>query len=126
METSDIEKIMALSSIFNSQNQTKKPVSTENNVLEKTKRQISTLKNIIPYIKPEMRIGIFTVIKLMEIADFESKNSVISAQDSEGVFNFERDKFIDAAQKYLSPQEKQVFNTLYMLSQLKEINLFGR
>ena len=126
MEASDIERIMALSSIFTSgpvsKTSTESQPDTEGHAL-KIKRQINTLQNILPYIGPDMKKGIYTVIKLMEIADFESENRVITAQGRES-FCFDRKKLIEAAQKSLSPQEKQAFNTLCVLSQIKDINLF--
>ena len=123
MEKNDIEKIMALSSILGggttNSDVTKATAESES----KTRRQIKTLNNIIPFLEPEMKRGVYTVIKIMEIAEFESSQAVISAQKKT---DFDRKKFMEAAQQYLLPEEKRLFNTLCALSQFKDMGMIMR
>lgn len=126
MDTNDIEKIMALSKILNSSRNDQKPVKAENKSIvpeSKLKRQIKTLNNIMPYINGDMKRQVYAVIKIMEIAGFNSENRAITAQKKTSVFDAK--KFVEAAQSDLSPNEKQLFNTLYVLSSLGSSGMFN-
>ncbi len=119
MDANDIEKIMALSSILGSPKNESKPVKAESKSIvpeNRLKRQIKTLSNVMPYITGDMKRQVYAVIKIMEIAGFNMENRAIIAQDSGE--KFDAKKFIEAAQSDLSPNEKQMFNTLYVLSTL--------
>ena len=98
MDAKDIERIMAISNLLNN---IPKPAGAQNGGLEnkekpkdtavlngmsKTDRQISALTNVLPYIEPSLRRGIYMVIKIIEIAEFERKNMVISAQNKTAMF----------------------------------------
>lgn len=126
MDTNDIEKIMALSKILNSSRNDSKPVKAENKSIvpeSKLKRQIKTLNNIMPYINGDMKRQVYAVIKIMEIAGFNIENRAITAQEKTSVFDAK--KFVEAAQSDLSPNEKQLFNTLYVLSSLGSSGMFN-
>ncbi len=133
MDAKDIERIMAISNLLNN---IPKPAGAPNGGLEskekakdtavlndmsKTDRQISALTNVLPYIEPSLRRGIYMVIKIMEIAEFERKNMVISAQNKNG-YVFDRKKFIEAAEKSLTLEEKRSFETLCAITDIGNIN----
>ncbi len=115
MDTSDIEKIITIGNMLNTRNTKNENKSSEivPQFKTKTQRQTAVLNNILPYIAPDMRNRIYALIKIMEFETFENGN--ITAQEK---FVFDRGKFIDAAVKYLSPEEKQLFNTFCILSQM--------
>ena len=75
----------------------------------------------MPYIEPSLRRGIYMVIKIIEIAEFERKNMVISAQNKNG-YVFDRKKFIEAAEKSLTLEEKRSFETLCAITDIGNIN----
>ena len=120
MDSNDIEKIMALSKILNYSKTEPKLIKAENKSLvpeNRLNRQIKTLNNIMPYLTGDMKRQIYAVIKIMEIAGFNTENRAIEAQESNNTV-FDEKKFAEAAQADLSPNEKQLFNTLYVLSTL--------
>ena len=115
MDPSDIEKLMTIGNMLNTCSS-----KTETNSHDiapqfknKIQRQTAVLNNILPYVAPDIRKQLFALIKIIELKNFESGN--ITMQEK---FVFNRKKFIDAALKYLSPDEKQVFNTFFILSQM--------
>lgn len=124
MNSGDIEKIMAIGSMLQSsskrETQEERNADTEKNKLH---RQIKTLNNILPFLDSAMKKNIYTLIKLMEISDFQSGAALISTQSKN---SFDQKGFIEAAQQYLLPEEKQMFNTLYMLTQLNSMSMAGR
>ncbi len=127
MDSNDIEKIMALSKILNHNKTEPKLIKAENKSLvpeNRLNRQIKTLNNIMPYLTGDMKRQIYTVIKIMEIAGFNTENRAIAAQESNNSV-FDEKKFAQAAQADLSPNEKQLFNTLYVLSTLSRTGMFN-
>ena len=127
MDSNDIEKIMALSKILNYSKTEPKLIKAENKSLvpeNRLNRQIKTLNNIMPYLTGDMKRQIYAVIKIMEIADFNTENRAIEAQESNNSV-FDEKKFAEAAQADLSPNEKQLFNTLYVLSTLGRSGMFN-
>ena len=127
MDSNDIEKIMALSKILNYSKTEPKLIKAENKSLvpeNRLNRQIKTLNNIMPYLTGDMKRQIYAVIKIMEIADFNTENRAIEAQESNNTV-FDEKKFAEAAQADLSPNEKQLFNTLYVLSTLGRSGMFN-
>lgn len=127
MDSNDIEKIMALSKILNYNKTEPKLIKAENKSLvpeNRLNRQIKTLNNIMPYLTGDMKRQIYAVIKIMEIADFNTENRAIEAQESNNSV-FDEKKFAEAAQADLSPNEKQLFNTLYVLSTLGRSGMFN-
>lgn len=127
MDSNDIEKIMALSKILNSGKTEPKLIKAENKSLvpeNRLNRQIKTLNNIMPYLTGDMKRQIYAVIKIMEIAGFNTENRAIEAQESNNTV-FDEKKFAEAAQADLSPNEKQLFNTLYVLSTLGRSGMFN-
>ncbi len=128
MDSNDIEKIMALSKIINSGKAENKPVKAESKSFvpeSRLKRQIKTLNNIMPYLTGDMKRQVYAVIKIMEIAGFNTENRAITAQENKNSV-FDEKKFTQAAQADLSPNEKQFFNTLYVLSSLGRSGIFNR
>lgn len=127
MDSNDIEKIMALSKILNYNKTEPKLIKAENKSLvpeNRLNRQIKTLNNIMPYLTGDMKRQIYAVIKIMEIAGFNTENRAIEAQESNNTV-FDEKKFAEAAQADLSPNEKQLFNTLYVLSTLGRSGMFN-
>ena len=127
MDSNDIEKIMALSKILNSGKTEPKPIKAENKSLvpeNRLKRQIKTLNNIMPYLTGDMKRQVYAVIKIMEIAGFNTENRAITAQENSSSV-FDEKKFAQAAQADLSPNEKQFFNTMYVLSTLGRSGMFN-
>ena len=127
MDSNDIEKIMALSKILNYNKTEPKLIKAENKSLvpeNRLNRQIKTLNNIMPYLTGDMKRQIYAVIKIMEIAGFNTENRAIEAQESNNSV-FDEKKFAEAAQADLSPNEKQLFNTLYVLSTLGRSGMFN-
>ena len=127
MDSNDIEKIMALSKILNYSKTEPKLIKAENKSLvpeNRLNRHIKTLNNIMPYITGDMKRQIYAVIKIMEIAGFNTENRAIEAQESNNTV-FDEKKFAEAAQADLSPNEKQLFNTLYVLSTLGRSGMFN-
>ena len=127
MDSNDIEKIMALSKILNFSKTEPKLIKAENKSLvpeNRLNRQIKTLNNIMPYLTGDMKRQIYAVIKIMEIAGFNTENRAIEAQESNNTV-FDEKKFAEAAQADLSPNEKQLFNTLYVLSTLGRSGMFN-
>ena len=127
MDSNDIEKIMALSKILNYSKTEPKLIKAENKSLvpeNRLNRQIKTLNNIMPYLTGDMKRQIYAVIKIMEIAGFNTENRAIEAQESNNTV-FDEKKFAEASQAYLSPNEKQLFNTLYVLSTLGRSGMFN-
>lgn len=127
MDSNDIEKIMALSKILNYSKTEPKLIKAENKSLvpeNRLNRQIKTLNNIMPYLTGDMKRQIYAVIKIMEIAGFNTENRAIEAQESNNTV-FDEKKFAEAAQADLSPNEKQLFNTLYVLSTLGRSGMFN-
>lgn len=115
MDTSDIEKIITIGNMLNTCN-TKtenKPSDIVPQFKTRIQRQTAVLNNILPCVAPNMRKQIYALIKIMELESFENRN--ITAQEK---FVFDSKKFIDAAVKYLSPEEKQLFNTFCILSRI--------
>ena len=127
MDSNDIEKIMALSKILNYSKTEPKLIKAENKSLvpeNRLNRQIKTLNNIMPYLTGDMKRQIYAVIKIMEIAGFNTENRATEAQESNNTV-FDEKKFAEAAQADLSPNEKQLFNTLYVLSTLGRSGMFN-
>lgn len=127
MDSNDIEKIMALSKILNYSKTEPKLIKAENKSLvpeNRLNRQIKTLNNIMPYLTGDMKRQIYAVIKIMEIDGFNTENRAIEAQESNNTV-FDEKKFAEAAQADLSPNEKQLFNTLYVLSTLGRSGMFN-
>ena len=127
MDSNDIEKIMALSKILNYNKTEPKLIKAENKSLvpeNRLNRQIKTLNNIMPYLTGDMKRQIYAVIKIMEIAGFNTENRAIEAQESNNTV-FDEKKFAEAAQADLSPNEKQLFNTQYVLSTLGRSGIFN-
>ncbi len=127
MDSNDIEKIMALSKILNYSKTEPKLIKAENKSLvpeNRLNRQIKTLNNIMPYLTGDMKRQIYAVIKIMEIAGFNTENRAIEAEESNNTV-FDEKKFAEAAQADLSPNEKQLFNTLYVLSTLGRSGMFN-
>lgn len=127
MDSNDIEKIMALSKILNYSKTEPKLIKAENKSLvpeNRLNRQIKTLNNIMPYLTGDTKRQIYAVIKIMEIAGFNTENRAIEAQESNNTV-FDEKKFAEAAQADLSPNEKQLFNTLYVLSTLGRSGMFN-
>ena len=82
MDSNDIEKIMALSKILNYSKTEPKLIKAENKSLvpeNRLNRQIKTLNNIMPYLTGDMKRQIYAVIKIMEIAGFNTENRAIEA-----------------------------------------------
>ncbi len=115
MDPSDIEKLMTIGNMLNTCNSKTETNSSDiaPQFKNKIQRQTAVLNNILPYVAPDIRKQLFALIKIIELKNFESGN--ITMQEK---FVFNRKKFIDAALKYLSPDEKQVFNTFFILSQM--------
>ena len=122
METSDIEKIMAFGKMLSSDSG-KKETTSDNNVTEsRVNRQINTLNNIIPFLPYDIRRGVFAVVKILEMNDFDSKRGVIEAQNK---YEFDSRGFADACRMHMNNEEKQLFNSLYILSNFKKLGLGG-
>jgi len=122
MEKTDIEKIMALGKILSSDNKPAEIVRDERAAESKVRRQINTLNNILPFLPYDMRRTVFAAVKILEMNDFENSCGVIEAQNK---FRFDTKGFADSCRKYMNNDEKQLFNSLYVLSSLKSSGFGG-
>ena len=131
MDVKDIERIMAISNLINNtpknQNTEKNEKIQEFRNLEdvsktsKLRNRINTLNNVLPYLEPSLQRGIYTAIKIMEVSEFNRNMPSISAQRKEK-YVFDKNGFIEAAEKEMTYEEKRNFEALCAVTRIGSLN----